>query len=122
MENEADVFYRQLPKVELHAHLNGSVSSHTIEKLIDRKPHLNIEHNMTAIGKGQRRTLDECVYRVMSVVDLTFNTRPVGGGRHQTNGSEDFIRNFISFNMHNQRRVVSVFSEKQMICVHADNG
>ncbi|AWP08246.1 putative adenosine deaminase-like protein isoform 2 [Scophthalmus maximus] len=59
MENEADVFYRQLPKVELHAHLNGSVSSHTIEKLIDRKPHLNIEHNMTAIGKGQRRTLDE---------------------------------------------------------------
>lgn len=46
---------------ELHAHLNGSVSSQTIEKLIGRKPHLNIEHSMTAIGKGQRRTLDECV-------------------------------------------------------------
>lgn len=47
---------------ELHAHLNGSVSFHTIEKLLKRKPHLNIEHSMTAIGKGQRRTLDECVY------------------------------------------------------------
>ncbi|KAG7231102.1 hypothetical protein INR49_027142 [Caranx melampygus] len=65
MDDEADVFYRQLPKVELHAHLNGSVSSHTIEKLITRKPHLNIEHSMTAIGKGQRRTLDECVFKVI---------------------------------------------------------
>nr|ACQ58006.1 Adenosine deaminase-like protein [Anoplopoma fimbria] len=67
MENEADVFYRELPKVELHAHLNGSVSVTTIEKLISRKPHLNIEHGMTAIGKGQRRTLDECsqVFKVI---------------------------------------------------------
>lgn len=46
---------------ELHAHLNGSVSSQTIEKLIRRKPHLNIQHSMTAIGKGQRRTLEEYV-------------------------------------------------------------
>uniref|UniRef100_A0A8D3AFB0 N6-Methyl-AMP deaminase n=1 Tax=Scophthalmus maximus TaxID=52904 RepID=A0A8D3AFB0_SCOMX len=73
MENEADVFYRQLPKVELHAHLNGSVSSHTIEKLIDRKPHLNIEHNMTAIGKGQRRTLDEC-FQVFKVIHQLVDT------------------------------------------------
>uniref|UniRef100_I3JP17 N6-Methyl-AMP deaminase n=1 Tax=Oreochromis niloticus TaxID=8128 RepID=I3JP17_ORENI len=66
MDNDA-VFYRELPKVELHAHLNGSVSAQTIEKLISRKPHLNIEHSMTAIGKGQRRTLDECfeVFRVI---------------------------------------------------------
>ncbi|XP_064807253.1 adenosine deaminase-like protein isoform X1 [Oncorhynchus masou masou] len=56
---EADLFYRQLPKVELHAHLNGSVSFSTIEKLVARKPHLNIEHSMTAIRSGQRRTLDE---------------------------------------------------------------
>lgn len=44
---------------ELHAHLNGSVSSDTIDKLIARKPHLNIEQSMTAIRSGQRRTLDE---------------------------------------------------------------
>ncbi|KAM6926758.1 N6-Methyl-AMP deaminase isoform 2-T2 [Lycodopsis pacificus] len=67
MDNEADVFYRELPKVELHAHLNGSVSCHTIEKLISRKPHLNIEHGMTAIGKGQRRTLEEC-FQVFKVI------------------------------------------------------
>lgn len=73
MENEADVFYRQLPKVELHAHLNGSVSVQTIEKLISRKPHLNIEHGMTAIGKGQRRTLDEC-FQVFKVIHQLVDT------------------------------------------------
>lgn len=67
MDNEVDVFYRELPKVELHAHLNGSVSFQTIEKLIRRKPQLNIEHSMTAIGKGQRRTLDEC-FQVFKVI------------------------------------------------------
>ncbi|XP_076877696.1 N6-Methyl-AMP deaminase [Brachyhypopomus gauderio] len=61
METEADLFYRLLPKVELHAHLNGSISSATMEKLIARKPHLNIEHSMTAIRSGQR-TLDECFH------------------------------------------------------------
>ncbi|GAA6224044.1 adenosine deaminase-like protein [Lates japonicus] len=73
MDNEAGVFYRQLPKVELHAHLNGSVSSQTIEKLIKRKPHLNIEHSMTAIGKGQRRTLDEC-FQVFKVIHQLVDT------------------------------------------------
>ncbi|XP_068459628.1 adenosine deaminase-like protein [Clinocottus analis] len=73
MEKEADVFYRELPKVELHAHLNGSVSFDTIEKLISRKPHLNIEHGMTAIGKGQRRTLDEC-FQFFKVVHQLVDT------------------------------------------------
>ncbi|CAJ1056421.1 adenosine deaminase-like protein [Xyrichtys novacula] len=67
MESETDIFYKELPKVELHAHLNGSVSVQTIEKVISRKPHLNIEQNMTAIGKGQRRTLDEC-FQVFKVI------------------------------------------------------
>ncbi|KAM8751107.1 adenosine deaminase-like protein isoform X1 [Acanthopagrus latus] len=73
MDSEADVFYRELPKVELHAHLNGSVSYQTIEKLFSRKPHLNIEHSMTAIGKGQRRTLDEC-FQVFKVIQQLVNT------------------------------------------------
>ncbi|XP_039988025.1 adenosine deaminase-like protein [Xiphias gladius] len=73
MDNEADVFYRQLPKVELHAHLNGSVSSETIKKLIDRKPHLDIDHGMTAIGKGQRRTLDDC-FQVFKVIHQLVDT------------------------------------------------
>ncbi|XP_020516567.2 adenosine deaminase-like protein [Labrus bergylta] len=73
MEKEADVFYRELPKVELHAHLNGSVSSQTIEKLISRKPHLDIEHDMTVIGKGQRRTLDEC-FQVFKIIHQLVDT------------------------------------------------
>lgn len=73
MEREADVFYRELPKVELHAHLNGSVSFSTIEKLIARKPHLNIGHGMTAIQSGQRRTLDEC-FQVFKVIHQLVDT------------------------------------------------
>ncbi|XP_076589678.1 N6-Methyl-AMP deaminase [Chaetodon auriga] len=73
MDSEADVFYRELPKVELHAHLNGSVSFQTIEKLLSRKPHLDIEHSMTAIGKGQRRTLDEC-FQVFKVIHQLVDT------------------------------------------------
>ncbi|KAG7252504.1 hypothetical protein CRUP_001726 [Coryphaenoides rupestris] len=73
MEPRAGVFYRELPKVELHAHLNGSVSSHTIEKLIGRKPHLNVKHDMTAIRSGQRRTLDEC-FQVFKVIHQLVDT------------------------------------------------
>uniref|UniRef100_A0A8C5EE22 Adenosine deaminase domain-containing protein n=1 Tax=Gouania willdenowi TaxID=441366 RepID=A0A8C5EE22_GOUWI len=72
MDNQAE-FYQKLPKVELHAHLNGSVSSETIQKLLSRKPHLNIKHSMTAIGKGQRRTLDEC-FEVFKVIHKLVDT------------------------------------------------
>uniref|UniRef100_A0A7N6A6B9 Adenosine deaminase domain-containing protein n=1 Tax=Anabas testudineus TaxID=64144 RepID=A0A7N6A6B9_ANATE len=73
MDHEVGLFCRELPKVELHAHLNGSVSYQTIEKLIRRKPHLNIEHSMTAIGKGQRRTLEEC-FQVFKVIHQLVDT------------------------------------------------
>lgn len=60
---------------ELHAHLNGSVSFETMETLIKQKPHLNIEHNMTAIRSGQRRTLDESVItpQLMSITSPVLN-------------------------------------------------
>ncbi|KAK1157882.1 adenosine deaminase-like protein isoform X2 [Acipenser oxyrinchus oxyrinchus] len=67
MQDEADLFYRQLPKVELHAHLNGSISSATMQRLVAQKPHLHIQHSMTAINRGQRRTLDEC-FQVFEVI------------------------------------------------------
>ncbi|KAG7473461.1 hypothetical protein MATL_G00096120 [Megalops atlanticus] len=73
MDTPAEPFYRQLPKVELHAHLNGSVSEATMEYLIARKPHLNIQHSMTAIRKGQRRTLDEC-FQVFKVIHQLIDT------------------------------------------------
>ena len=34
MENNKDKFYTDLPKVELHAHLNGSISSSTMKRLV----------------------------------------------------------------------------------------
>lgn len=53
-------FYTELPKVELHAHLNGSISSNTMKKLIAKKPDLKIQNHMTVIDKRKKRTLDEC--------------------------------------------------------------
>ncbi|XP_078541059.1 N6-Methyl-AMP deaminase [Lissotriton helveticus] len=53
-------FYRDLPKVELHAHLNGSISSATMKKLMAQKPHLQIQNGMTMIDKGEKRSLEEC--------------------------------------------------------------
>ncbi|KAM8972243.1 N6-Methyl-AMP deaminase [Pelodytes ibericus] len=67
-------FYRDLPKVELHAHLNGSISSTTMKKLVAKKPHLQIQNGMTMIDKGQKRTLDECfeMFRIIhQVTDTT---------------------------------------------------
>ncbi|MBN3289589.1 ADAL protein, partial [Polypterus senegalus] len=68
--------YQKLPKVELHAHLNGSVSPLTLERLIAKKPHLNIEHSMTVISKGQSRTLEEC-FEMFKVIHQLTNTEEV---------------------------------------------
>ncbi|XP_051870510.1 adenosine deaminase-like protein [Pristis pectinata] len=64
-------FHQALPKVELHAHLNTSISSTTMEKLILQKPHLNVRHNMTMIRKGQTRTLEECFEMFKVIHQLT---------------------------------------------------
>lgn len=64
-------FYSELPKVELHAHLNGSISSHTMKKLIAQKPDLKIHNQMTVIDKGKKRTLEECFQMFQTVHQLT---------------------------------------------------
>ena len=61
-------FCRKIPKVELHAHLNGSISSSTMRKLLQR--HREREGGdayatvpqiwETTILKGERRSLDDC--------------------------------------------------------------
>ncbi|XP_078088994.1 N6-Methyl-AMP deaminase isoform X2 [Mustelus asterias] len=56
---------------ELHAHLNASISNSTMEKLMLQKPHLNIQHNMTVIRKGQKRTLEECFEMFKVIHQLT---------------------------------------------------
>ncbi|XP_013848550.1 adenosine deaminase-like protein isoform X2 [Sus scrofa] len=64
-------FYSKLPKVELHAHLNGSISSNTIKKLITKKPGLKIHDQMTMIDKGKKRTLEECFQMFPIIHQLT---------------------------------------------------
>ncbi|XP_066885243.1 adenosine deaminase-like protein isoform X1 [Kogia breviceps] len=64
-------FYSKLPKVELHAHLNGSISSNTIKKLIAKKPGLKIHYQMTMIDKGKKRTLEECFQMFQIIHQLT---------------------------------------------------
>ncbi|OCT86999.1 adenosine deaminase-like protein A [Xenopus laevis] len=64
-------FYRELPKVELHAHLNGSISTATMKKLMARKPHLDIHNDMTMINKGQKRTLEECFQMFKIIHQIT---------------------------------------------------
>nr|XP_033776387.1 adenosine deaminase-like protein isoform X2 [Geotrypetes seraphini] len=77
MEGETESsarFYRELPKVELHAHLNGSISSVTMKKLMAQKPDLEIQNEMTVIDKGQKRTLEECFQMFHMIHQIT--TRP----------------------------------------------
>ncbi|XP_023051818.1 adenosine deaminase-like protein isoform X1 [Piliocolobus tephrosceles] len=64
-------FYSELPKVELHAHLNGSISSHTMKKLIAQKPDIKIHDQMTVIDKGKKRTLEECFQMFQTIHQLT---------------------------------------------------
>nr|XP_019838797.1 PREDICTED: adenosine deaminase-like protein [Bos indicus] len=66
-------FYSKLPKVELHAHLNGSISSNTIRKLIAKKPDLKIHDQMTMIDKGEKRTLEECL-QMFQIIHLLTTT------------------------------------------------
>lgn len=64
-------FYLELPKVELHAHLNGSISSNTMKKLIAKKPDFKIHDEMTMIEKGKKRTLEECFQMFQIIHQLT---------------------------------------------------
>lgn len=70
-------FYMQLPKVELHAHLNGSISASTMKKLIAKKPHLNVHSHMTMIDKGKKRTLEECFQMFQVIHQLTTNAEDI---------------------------------------------
>ncbi|KAJ7385324.1 hypothetical protein OS493_016400 [Desmophyllum pertusum] len=76
-------FFKKIPKIELHAHINGSISTETIEKLIKRKSnHVNHESLVsqwqTTIQKGDTRDLDEClnmfgiIYQLVDDTDTVF--------------------------------------------------
>ncbi|XP_005987823.1 adenosine deaminase-like protein isoform X1 [Latimeria chalumnae] len=77
MDGEVDGFYRAFPKVELHAHLNSSISSVTMGKLIAKKPDLGIEQTRTMINKGQKRTLEECFEMFKIIHQITDRTEDI---------------------------------------------
>lgn len=61
-------FCQKIPKIELHAHLNGSISSSTMQKLLKRHckrtrregDTQTPQHWETAILRGEKRSLDDC--------------------------------------------------------------
>lgn len=65
-------FCSKIPKVELHAHINGSLSDATMKELIRMKVakgecESEMTEKMTSIVDGKRRTLAECfdIFRVV---------------------------------------------------------
>ncbi|XP_013406866.1 adenosine deaminase-like protein [Lingula anatina] len=81
LNTKLDEFCRKLPKVELHAHLNGSISEATLSKLIERKlkdfpDGVELAVAQRTINKGQRRTLDECfaMFRIIHPLTDTAET------------------------------------------------
>ncbi|XP_059338307.1 adenosine deaminase-like protein isoform X2 [Ammospiza nelsoni] len=70
-------FYRRLPKAELHAHLNGCISTATMKKLMAQKPNLQIQNGMTVIDKGKKRTLDECFQMFQIIYQVTTRTEDI---------------------------------------------
>ncbi|XP_078345431.1 N6-Methyl-AMP deaminase-like [Oculina patagonica] len=79
-------FFKKIPKVELHAHINGSISAETIEKLIKRKSgQVNndclVSQWQTTIQKEDKRDLDECfalfgiIYQLVDDTEAVFLVR-----------------------------------------------
>ncbi|KAK8387139.1 hypothetical protein O3P69_018063 [Scylla paramamosain] len=68
-------YCRSLPKVELHAHLNGSLSDATVLKLLSAREQQDGDFLASAevtIKRGHQRTLEECfqVFRILhSITD-----------------------------------------------------
>ncbi|KAL5004933.1 hypothetical protein ScPMuIL_018389 [Solemya velum] len=60
-------FFHAIPKIELHAHINGSISTGTMKKLLDRKEKKILEHCKTTFEEAERGTLDDC-FKIFSVI------------------------------------------------------
>ena len=71
-ESDTKEFCGKIPKVELHAHINGSLSKDTMRKLIQMKIakggfEEEMSDQMTSIIDGEQKTLSEC-FEIFKVV------------------------------------------------------
>nr|XP_039255414.1 adenosine deaminase-like protein [Styela clava] len=64
-------FCIQLPKIELHAHLNGSLSEVTVNGLLKDNSTSDIKIDSTSIEKGAKRTLNDCFEMFKIIQKLT---------------------------------------------------
>lgn len=70
----ADIFYKNLPKVELHAHINGSISEKTMDKLISRRADGAHKDWRLMFKKGDKGNLDEAFKIFKLIHQVSDNT------------------------------------------------
>ncbi|XP_053663543.1 adenosine deaminase-like protein [Anopheles marshallii] len=92
-------FYRRIPKIELHAHLNGSLSNSTLADLRELKYGKEIpsgnDDGFYKILHGESLTLEECFKKFKYAHDLT--DRSVGLERATQRVIEDFANDNVIY-------------------------
>jgi len=94
MEDIDNTFCKNLPKVELHAHLGGSLCGDTIKKLVSQRPNINDSAITVAIEKGAQRTMHEC-FDMFSVIHSVVDSAQV-----ITEVTKDVISDFANDGVH----------------------
>ena len=91
-------FCRRLPKVELHAHLNGSISAATMQRLLQQYEEKERAEGgedgtavprqlwQTTIAKGESRTLDDCFIMFKMIHTLVSDAEAVETVAHDVVG------------------------------------
>ena len=75
MELDNSSFIRQMPKIELHAHLSGSISKQTVRELIDlhqkNLPNETIPNNVIKAFKVTEEECDETSHKPSAELKAT---------------------------------------------------
>ena len=82
MSGTLEEFCQKMPKIELHAHLNGSISSCTMQKLLKRHSERKSKGQTptlweTTILKGEKRSLDDCFVMFRMIHTLVIDEEAV---------------------------------------------
>ncbi|GJQ78504.1 putative deaminase [Trypoxylus dichotomus] len=86
-------FPKHLPKTELHAHLNGSLSAETLKKLGSFDESIERYQKLNGLLERNSRTLDECFHLFKVAHDVTVNKQAV------YTATRDVIQDFFNDNV-----------------------